>query len=170
MYVYIFINTIGMIYIYIYIYIIYICCCSVARSCPTLCDPMDYSTPGFSVLHCLPVFHCSVPKSCPTLCDFMDCSTAGLPVLHCLLEFAQTHVHRVNDGIQPSHPLSPPSPPALNLYKHQSLFLWVSCLHHKVLELQLQHQSFQWIFRLISFRIDWLDLLALPSFSWLIRK
>ena len=93
----------------------------------------------------------------------MDCSTPGFPILHHLPEFAQTHVHRVNDGIQPSHPLSPPSPPALNLYKHQSLFLWVSCLHHKVLELQLQHQSFQWIFRLISFRIDWLDLLAVQG-------
>ena len=82
--------------------------------------------------------------------------------LHYLPEFAQTHVHRVSDAIQPSHPLSSPSPPALNLSQQQGLFKWVSSSHQvdKVLEFQLQHQSFQWIFRLISFRMDWLDLLA----------
>ena len=79
----------------------------------------------------------------------MDCSTAGLPVHHQLPESTQTHVHWVGDAIQPSHPLSSPSPPALNLSQHQGLFLWVSSSHQvaKVLELQLQHQSFQWIFR-----------------------
>ena len=91
----------------------------------------------------------SVAKSCLTLCDPMDCSTPGLPV-HCQLrEFTQTHVHWVGDAIQPSHPLSSPSPPAFNLSQHQGLFQWVSSSHQvaKVLELQLQHQSFQWIFR-----------------------
>ena len=100
---------------------------------------------------------------CPILCDPIDCSTPGFPALHDLLEFAQTHVHSVGDAVQPSHPLSPPSPPALNLSQHQGLFQWVSSSHQvaKVLELQLQHQSFQWI--LISFRIDWFDLLAVQG-------
>ena len=91
----------------------------------------------------------SVTQSCLTLCDPMDCSTPGLPVHHQLLEFTQTHVHQVGDTIQPSHPLSSPSPPTFNLSQHQGLFKWVSSLHQvtKVLEFQLQHQSFQWIFR-----------------------
>ena len=86
-----------------------------------------------------------VAQSCPTLRDPMDCSTPGFPVHHQLPELAQTHVHRVGDAIQPSHPLSSPSPPALNLSQHQSLFQWVSSSHQvaKVLEFQLQHQSFQ---------------------------
>ena len=88
----------------------------------------------------------SVAQSCPTLCDPMDCSTPGLPVHHQLPEFTQTHVHWVSDAIQPSHPLSSPSPPAFNLSQHRGLFKWVSSSHQvaKVLELQLQHQSFQW--------------------------
>ena len=65
---------------------------------------------------------CSVAQSCPTLCDPMDGSTPGLPVHHQLPEFTQTHVHRVGDAIQPSHPLSSPSPPAFNLSQHQGLF------------------------------------------------
>ena len=83
------------------------------------------------------------------LCDPMNCSTPGLPVHHQLPEFTQIHVHRVRDAIQPSHPLSSPSPPAPNPSPHQSLFQWISSLHQvaKVLEFQLQHQSFQWIFR-----------------------
>ena len=91
----------------------------------------------------------SVAQTCLTLCDPMDCSMPGLPVHHQLLEFAQTHVHQVSDAIQPSHPLSSPFPPAFNLSQHQGLFQWVSSPHQvvKVLELQLQHQSFQWIFR-----------------------
>ena len=93
------------------------CCCSVAQSCPTLSNPIYYSMPGF-------------------------------PVLHHLLEFAQTHVHWVGDAIQPSHPLSFPSP-ALNLSQHQGHFQWIGSWHQvaKVLEFQLQHQCFQWIFR-----------------------
>ena len=91
---------------------------------------------------------CSVAQSCLTLCDPMDCSTPGFPVLHHLQEFAQTLIHWVSDAIQPSRPLSSPSPPAFNLSQHRGLFQWVGSLHHvaKVLELQLQHQSFQWIF------------------------
>ena len=91
----------------------------------------------------------SVTQSCPTLCDPMNHSTSGLPVHQQLPEFIQTHVHWVGDAIQPSHPLSSPSPPALNLAQHQGLFKWVNSSHQvaKVLEFQLQHQSFQWIFR-----------------------
>ena len=91
----------------------------------------------------------SVAQSCPTLCDPMDCSVPGLPIHHQLQEFAQTHVHWVGDAIQPSHPLSSPSPAIFNPSQHQGLFQWVSSLHQvaKVLEFQLQHQSYQWIFR-----------------------
>ena len=64
----------------------------------------------------------SVAQSCPTLCDPMNCSTPGLPVPHQLPEFTQTHVHRLSDAIQPSHPLSSPSPPAPNPSQHQGLF------------------------------------------------
>ena len=87
----------------------------------------------------------SVAQSCPTLCDPMDCSTPGLPVHHQLPEFTQTHVHWVGYAIQPSHPLSSHSP-ALSLSQHQGLIKWVSSSHQvaKVLEFQLQHQSFQW--------------------------
>ena len=73
--------------------------------------------------------YCSVAKSCLTLCDPMDYSMPGFPVLHCFLEFAQTHVHWVNDAIQLSHPLLTPSSPALNLSQHQGLFQWVGSLH-----------------------------------------
>ena len=89
----------------------------------------------------------SVSHSCLTLCDSMESSMPGLPVYHQLPEFTQTHVHWVGDVIQPSHPLSSPSPPTFSLSQHQDLFKWVSSLHQvaKVLEFQLQHQSFQWI-------------------------
>ena len=82
------------------------------------------------------------------ICDPMDCCTPGFLVLHYLLEFAQTHVHWVGDTMQTSHPLTPPFPPAFNLSQRQSLFQWTGSSHQaaKVLELQLQHQSFQWIF------------------------
>ena len=88
----------------------------------------------------------SVAQSCPTLCDPMNRSTPGLPVHHQLPKLTQTHAHQVGDAIQPSHPLSSPSPPAPNPSQHQSLFQWVSSSHEvaKVLEFQLQHQSFQW--------------------------
>ena len=88
----------------------------------------------------------SVTQLCLTLCDPMNCSMPGLLVHHQIQGSTQTHVHWVGDAIQPSHPLSSPSPPSLNLSKHQGLFKWVSSLHQeaKVLEFQLQHQSFQW--------------------------
>ena len=88
---------------------------------------------------------CSVSKSCPMLCNPMNCSMPGFPVLHYLPEFAQTHVPKVGDAIQPSHPPSSRFPPALNLSQHQGLFQSVSSLHQVVivLEVQLQHQSFQ---------------------------
>ena len=88
----------------------------------------------------------SVAQSCLTLWDTMNRSTPGLPVQHQLPEPTQTHVHWVGDAIQPSHPLSSPSPTVLNLSQHQGLLKWVSSSHQlaKVLELQLQHQSFQW--------------------------
>ena len=90
-------------------------------------------------------------------CNPMDCSTPGLPVHHQPQELAQINVHWVSDAIWPSNPLSSPSPPAFNLSQHQGLFQWVNSLHQvaKVLEFQLQHQSFQWIFR-TDFLADWL--------------
>ena len=87
--------------------------------------------------------------SCLTLCEPMDCSTPGFPVHHQLLELTQTHVHRVSDAIQPFYPLLSLSPPTFNFSQHQGLFQWVSSSHQvtKVLEFQLQDQSFPWIFR-----------------------
>ena len=107
----------------------------------------------------------SVTQSCPTLCDPRDCSTPDLPLYHQLPEFTQTHVDWVDNAIQPSHLLSSPSPPAFNLSQHQGLLKWVKPSHQlaKVLEFQLQHQSFQCTFRLISFRMGWLDLLAVQG-------
>ena len=85
-----------------------------------------------------------VAKSCLILCNSTDYIMPGFPVLHYLLEFAQTHVCWIDDTIQPFYPLLPPSPPALNLSQHQGPFQWVSSSHQvvKVLELQIQHQSF----------------------------
>ena len=101
---------------------------SVTQSCPTLCHPMDCSTPG------LPVHH--------QLLEFAQ------------THVYQTHVYQVGDAIQPSRPLSSPCSPAFNLSQHQGLFQWVSSLHQvaKVLEFQLQHQPFQWIVK------DWFPL------------
>ena len=107
---------------------------------------------------------CSVAHSCPTLCDPIDCSTRGFPVLHHLPELAQTHVHSVSDAIQPSHPLLSPSP-AFNLSQHQDLFQWVSSSHDKVLEFQLQHQSFQWWIVRVDFLLDWLTNTCSPKDS-----
>ena len=99
-------------------YLISLCFSSVAQSCLTLCDPTDRSMPGLTVHHRRP-------------------------------EFMHTHVHWVSDAIQPSHPLSSPYPPVFNHSQHQGLFKWVSSSLQvaKVLELQLHHQSFQWIFK-----------------------
>ena len=103
----------------------------------------------------------SVAQSCPALRDPMNHSTPGLPVHHQLLEFTHTHIHRVSDAIQPSHPLSSPSPPAPNLSQHQSLFQWVNSSHEvvKELEFQLQHHSLQRNPRADLFQNQrWLDL------------
>ena len=91
----------------------------------------------------------SIAQLCLTTCDPMGSSTPGFLVHHQLPELVQIHVHWISVGIQLSHPLSSPSPPAINLSHHQGLFQWVSSSHQvaKVLEPQLQHQSFQWIFR-----------------------
>ena len=101
---------------------------------------------------------CSVSRLCLTLQPH-----ARLPCLHYLPEFAfeQTHVHWVNDAIQPSHPLSPPSPPALNLSQHQGLFQWVISSHRVAKVLEIQHQSFKWMTDLV--RVDWFDLLAVQG-------
>ena len=108
----------------------------------------------------------SVTQSCLTLCNLMNHSMLGLPVHHQLLEYTQSHVHWVGDAIQASHPLSSPSPPALNLFKHQGLFQWVSSSHQvaKVLEFQLQHQTFSIEHPgTISFLMHWLDILAIQG-------
>jgi len=90
----------------------------------------------------------SVAQSCLTLCHPTACSTPGFPVHHQLRELTQAHVHQVSDAIQPSHPLLSAYPPTINLSQHQRLFQWISSLYQvaKILEFQLQHQSFQWIF------------------------
>jgi len=114
----------------------------------------------------------SVAQSCLTLCDPMDCSMPGLPVYHQLLELAQTHVHRVSDATQPSHPLSSPSPPAFNLSQHQVFS------NESVLRIRWpKYWSFSFSISpsneysgLTFFRMDWLDLLAvqgtLKSLLW----
>ena len=107
------------------------------------------------MFYCLEFCCCLVDKLCLTLCNPVDCTMPGFPVLHYLLEFAQTHVCGVGEAIQPSHPLSPASPLALNLSKHQGPLQWVSTLHQVARVLELQHQSFQWIFR-VDFLEDWL--------------
>ena len=98
-------------------------------------------------------------SSCSVISDsappWTACSMPGFPVLHYLPESAQTHVHWVDNAIQLSHPLSAPSPPALNLSQHQGLFQWVSTSHQVAKVLEPQHQSFQWTFR-VDFLWDWL--------------
>ena len=122
---------------------------------PCICHGVKELVPTFS----------SVAQSCPTLCDPMNHSTPGLPIRHQLLEFTQTHIHQVGDAIQPSHPWSSPSSPAPNPSQHQSLFQWVNS--------SMRWPKF-WSFSfsiipskehpgLISFRIDWLDLLTVQG-------
>ena len=111
---------------------------------------------------------CSVTESRPTLCDPMDCSTPGFPVLYYVQEFAQTHVHSVSDAIRPSHSLPPLFLHTFNFSQYQGLSQWVSFLHQvaKILEFQLQHQSFQRIWAIIQaqknkilpFMATWIDL------------
>ena len=106
---------------------------------------LPLSTLPFYFIHDQSAQFSSVAQSCPTLCDPMKRSTPGLPVHDQLLEFTQTHIHRISDAIQPSHPLSSPFPSAPNPSQHQSLFQWVNSSHEvaKVLEFQPQHHSFQ---------------------------
>ena len=114
------------------------------------------------------MFCCSVRKSCSILCDPVDCSMPEFPILHDLPEFAQTHVHWVGDAIQLSHPLLPPSPPALSLSQNQGLFKRVGSLHQvaKVLELlSFSISPSNEYSGLISFRIKWFDLLCSPRDS-----
>ena len=108
----------------------------------------------------------SVAQSCPTLCDPMSRSMPGLPVHHQPPEFTQTHIYRVGDAIQPSHPLLSPSPSALNLFQHQGHFKWVSSLPNML----PKYWSFSFNISpsnehpgLVSFRMDWLDLLAVQG-------
>ena len=110
----------------------------------------------------------AVTQSCPTLCNPTDCSTPGFPVHHQLLELAQIHVHRVSDTVQASQPLSSPFSPAFNLSQHLGLFKWVRSLHQvaKVLEFQIQYQSFQWIFSIDFF----LGLTGLISFQGTLKS
>ena len=115
---------------YIHVYIPILCCCSVAKSCLSLCDPVGYNTPVFPVLHYLP-------------------------------EFAQTHVHRVSDAIQPPHPLLSPSPPALNLSQHQGLCNEFSLCVIKYWSFSISPSNDY--SGLISFTIDWFDLLAVQG-------
>ena len=133
----------------------YTCFNAILSSHPTLIfshrvqKSVLYICVSFAISHIGSSFSSVQSLSCVWLCDAMNCSMPGLPVHHQLPESTQTHVHWVGDVIQPSHPLSSPFPPALNLSQHQGLFKWVSSSHHvaQVLELQLQHQSCQWIFR-----------------------
>ena len=108
----------------------------------------------------------SVDQSCPTLCDPMDCSRPGFPVLHHLFELAQTHAHWVSDAIQPSHPLSSPSPPAFNLSQHQ-VFSHELALGHirwpKYWSFSFSISPSNEYSGLVSFRIDWFDLLAVQG-------
>ena len=134
--------------------ILYFICCVVAVQLP--------SHIWLFVTPCLFVILCDFS----TLCD---CNKPGLSVPHHLPKFAQVHIPCIDDAIQPSHPLTPSFPSALSLSQHQGVFQWVSCLHQitKILELQLQHQSFQRVFReinsLISLKIDQFDPLAIQG-------
>ena len=107
----------------------------------------------------------SVTQSCLTLCNAMDCSMPGLPVHYQLPELTQIHVHWVGDAIQPSHPLSSPSPPAFNLSQHQGLFQWVgSCIRWpKDWSFSFSVSPSNEYSGLISFRMDWLDLVAVQG-------
>ena len=111
---------------------------------------------------------CSVTKLYLTLCNPMDCSTLGSPVLHHLPGFAQIHVHWIGDAIQTSHPLSSPSPPALNLSQHQGLFQWVGSSPQMPKYWSFSISTASKYSGLISFRIDWFDLLA--DASWACQK
>ena len=111
------------------------------------------------------IFLSSVAQSCPALRNPMDCSMPGSPVHHQLPKLTQTHVHQGGDVIQPSHPLSFPSPPTFNLSQHQGLFQWVSSSHQvpKYWSFSFSNSPSNEYSGLISFRMDWLDLLAVQG-------
>ena len=115
-----------------------------------ICSQDNYFYPQFS----------SVAQSCPTLCDPMDCSMPGLPVHRQLPEFTQTHVHRVSDAIQPSHPLLSPSPAAFNLSQHQGLFKWVFAAGGQSIGVSASASVLPMTIQGWSYRMDWVDLLA----------
>ena len=126
--------------------------------------PLSQVLHGVDITQTLVQFS-SVSQSCVTLCDPMDYSTPGLHV-HCQLSgFTQTHVHWVSEAIQPSHSLSSPSPPAFNLSQHQGLFKWVSSWHQwpKYWSFSFSISPSNEYSRLISFRMDWWDLLAVQG-------
>ena len=117
----------------------------ITTTCIMECESRNLEIPGLG--DWLSVQFSSATQSCPSVCDPMDCSRPDLAVHHQLLELAQTQVHWVEDAIQPSHPLLSPSPPAFNISQHQGLFQWINTSHQVAKVLELQHQSFQWIFR-----------------------
>ena len=133
-----------------------VCSCSASVSYKHI---MQWSTASKTVLCPAALLQSVSPvaQSRPTLCDPMDCSMPGLPVHHQLPELAETHVHRVSDAIQPSHPLLSPSPPTFNLSQHQGLFQWVSSSHQGAKGLEFQLQPLQWTLQ------DW--LVGSPCFS-----
>ena len=102
-------------------------------------------------------------ESCPTLCDPTDCSTPGFPVHHQLQEFAQIHGHQVGDTIQPSHPLSSPSPSTFNLAQHQGLESVLHIRWQRYWSFSFSISPSKEYSELISFRMDWLDLLAIQG-------
>ena len=144
-----------------------VCCASLsfARKRPSSLTPSSLMEPQNPSQSSSPGC-CSVAQLCPTLCDPKDCNAPGFPALHYLPELGQTCVHRVGDAIQPSHPLSSPSPPALNLSQHQGLSQWVSSLPQvaKVLgSFSFSISPSNEYSGLIFFRMDWLDILAVQG-------
>ena len=133
---------------------LFLCCC-----------PWERHNHHHHQCNCYSVQFSSVAQLCPALCDPMDCSTPGFPVHHELLELAQAHVHWVGDAIQPSHPLLSPSPPAFNLSEHQGLFQGsVLCIRWpKCWSFNFSIKPSNEYSGLISFRINWLDLLAVQG-------
>ena len=131
---------------------------------PWVGSGMRKSKGSFCFLFCFQSVS-SVAQSCLTLCNPMDYSMPGFPVPHQLPEPTQTHVHRVGDAIQPSHPLSSPSSPTFNFSQHRGLSQWVSSLHQmaKVLEFRLKISLCNEYSGLMFFRIDWLDLLTVQG-------
>ena len=139
----------------------------------SLCGPLHRASHSTTLQLIITVQFSSVTQSHPTLWDTMDCSMPGFTVHHQLPELAQTQVHQVGDAIHPSHPLLSHSPPAFTLSQHQDLFKGVSPSHQvvKVLELQFQHQSSNEYSGIISFRMGWLDLLAVQmTFKSLLQQ